>query len=61
MVRGHVCFYLLRVGAGGGFPARFLGGGVEIVGKVFGIRVADFPLVGEAGLVRGLEREVGIS
>lgn len=50
VVEGHVCFYFVRVGAGGRLPAGFFGGGVEVVGEVFGVGVADFPLGGEAGV-----------
>ena len=32
VVEGHVGLYLVRVGAGRGLPAGFLGGGVEVVG-----------------------------
>lgn len=58
MVHGHVCFYLFGVGAGRRFPAGFLGRDIEIIGEIFGIGVADFPLVGEAGFVGRLEWEV---
>ena len=54
MVDGHVGFYFLGVGAGGWFPAGFFGAGVEVVGEVFGVGMADFPLGGETGFVRGL-------
>ncbi len=54
VVEGHVGFYLFGVRAGRGFPAGFLGGGVEVVGEVFGVGVADFPLGGEAGVGGGL-------
>ena len=53
VVLRHVGFYLVRVCAGGGLPAGFLGGGVEVVGEVFGVGVADFPLGGEAGVGGG--------
>jgi len=43
VVYGHVRFYFLRVGAGGWFPAGFLGGGIEVIGEVLRIGVADFP------------------
>ena len=43
VMQGHVCFYFLGVGAGGWFPAGFFCAGVEVVGKVFGVGVADFP------------------
>ena len=55
MVCGHVCLYFLGVCAWRGFPARFLGAGVEVVGEVFRVGVADFPLGWEAGFVGGLE------
>lgn len=54
VVKGHVGFYLVRVRARGGFPAGFFGGGVEVVGEVFGVGVADFPLGGETGVGGGL-------
>lgn len=47
MVGGHVVLQLLRVGAGGGFPAGDLVGGVEVVGQVLGVGVADLPAGGE--------------
>lgn len=50
----HVGFYFGGVGAGGGFPARFFGAGVEVVGEVFGVGVPNFPLGGEAGFGGGL-------
>ena len=53
VVQGHECFYFLRVGARGWFPAGFFGGGVEVVGEVFGIGVPDFPLGGETGVGGG--------
>ena len=54
VVQGHVCFYFFGIGAGGGFPAGFFGGGVEVVGEVFGVGVADFPGGGEASFLGGL-------
>ena len=57
VVEGHVCFYFFGIGAGGGFPAGFFGGGVEVVGEVFGVGVADFPGGGEAGFLGGLSGE----
>lgn len=53
-MHGHVGFDFFGVGAGGGFPAGFFGEGVEVVGEIFGVGVADFPLVGEAGFLGGL-------
>ena len=53
-MEGHVCFYFFGIGAGGGFPAGFFGGGVEVVGEVFRVGVADFPGGGEAGFLGGL-------
>ena len=41
---------LFGVGAGGGLPARDLFDRVEVVGEVFGVRVADFPAGREAGI-----------
>ena len=55
VVQGHVCFYFFGIGAGGGFPAGFLCRGVEVVGEVFGVGVADFPGWGQAGFLGGLE------
>ena len=54
MVDGHVRFYLVGIRTGGWFPARFFGGGVEVVGEVFRVGVTDFPLGGEAGVGGGL-------
>lgn len=53
-MEGHVRFDLVGVGAGGWFPAGFFGGGVEVVGKVLGVGVPDFPLGGEASVGGGL-------
>ncbi len=53
VVQGHVGFYFFGIGAGGGFPAGFFGGGVEVVREVFGVGVADFPGWGEAGVLGG--------
>ena len=50
VVRGHVGFDLVGVGAGRGFPAGFLGRGVEVVREVFGVGVPDLPLGREAGV-----------
>ena len=61
VVQGHVCFYFFGIGAGGRFPAGFLGGGVEVVGEVFGVGVADFPGWGQAGFLGGLEGEGEVS
>lgn len=62
VVQGHVGFYLFGIAAGGGFPAGFFGGGVEVVGEVFGVGVADFPSGGEAGFLGGgLEGEEKVS
>lgn len=51
VVERHVCFYFFGVRAGRGLPAGFFGEGVEVVGEVFGVGVADFPGGGEAGLL----------
>ena len=53
-MKGHVGFYLVRVRAGGWFPAGFFGGGIEVVGEIFGVGMADFPLGGETGVGGGL-------
>lgn len=53
VVEGHVGFDFVRVGAGGRLPAGLLGGGVEVVGQVFGVGVPDFPLGGETGVGGG--------
>lgn len=49
VVGRHVGFELLGVGAGGRLPAGFLSPRVEVVGEVFGLRVADFPTGRETG------------
>jgi hypothetical protein len=56
VVLGHVELQLLRVGAGGGFPARVLLGRVEVVGQVLALAVAHFPVRGKArvGVLRTL-------
>ena len=61
VVQGHVCFYFFGIGAGGRFPAGFLGGRVEVVGEVFGVGVADFPGRGQAGFLSGLRGEGEVS
>lgn len=43
MVLRHVQFQFLSVGVGRRFPARFFGGGVEVVGEVLGVGVANLP------------------
>lgn len=53
MVKGHVCFYLFRVRAGGWFPAGFFCGSVEVVGEIFGVGVPNFPLGGKTGIGGG--------
>lgn len=53
MVEGHVGLDLVGVRAGGRFPAGFFGGGVEVVGEVFGVGVPDLPLCGETGVGGG--------
>lgn len=47
---GHVDLELLGVGALGGFPAGNGFFGVEVVGEVFAVAVADFPVGRETGL-----------
>lgn len=47
---GHIDLELLGVGALWGLPPRVLLGGVEVVGQVLAVAVADFPAGGEAGL-----------
>lgn len=51
VVLGHVDLQLFGVGAGGRLPAAALLGGVEVVGQVFGLRVAHFPIGGETGFL----------
>lgn len=51
VVLGHVDLELLGVGAGGWLPAAVLVGRVEVVGQVLRLRVAHFPVGGEAGLL----------
>lgn len=46
---GHVVLELLGVGAGGRDPVRDLVDGVEVVGEVLGLGVADLPIGGETG------------
>lgn len=53
VVQRHVGFDLVRVRARGRLPAGLLGAGVEVVGEVFGVGVADFPLEGQAGVAGG--------
>ena len=54
MVGGHVVLELVRVGAGGGFPAGDFVDRVEVVGKVFGVGMANFPVGGETCLSLGM-------
>lgn len=56
VVLGHVDLELLGVGAGGRLPATILVGRVEVVRQVLGLRVAHFPVGGEAGLLYGGKR-----
>jgi len=49
VVGGHEGFQGFGVGACRGLPAGFFGAGVEVVGEVFRVGVADFPGGGEAG------------
>lgn len=50
MVLAHVDLELVGIGARGWLPSRLFGLGVEVVGKVFGVGVADFPSGREAGI-----------
>ena len=50
----HVGFDFFGISAWGRVPARFFGVNVEVVGEVFGVGMADFPLSGETGFVGGL-------
>lgn len=50
VVEGHVGLDLVGVRARGRFPAGLFGGGVEVVGEVFGVGVPDLPLGGETGV-----------
>lgn len=49
VVDGHVDLELLGVGALGGLPARDGLLGVEVVGEVLAVAVADLPACGKAG------------
>ena len=53
MVLGHVALELLGIGSWRWLPSRLFHGLVEVIGEVFGLRVADFPSGGETcvGLV----------
>ncbi len=58
MVGSHVDLELLGIGAGRGLPARRLLGGVEVVGEVLGVGVADLPVGRQAGVrLEGRHRE----
>ena len=48
MVRCHVGFYEAGVGAGRGLPSGLFDAGVEVIGEVLAIGVADFPVRGKA-------------
>lgn len=57
VVGGHVVLELLGVRARRRLPSRDFVGGVEVVGEVLGVGVADFPVGGQAGVSLGvLER-----
>lgn len=43
MMLSHVDLQLLGIGIGGGFPTRFLGGGVEVIWEVLRVRMTNFP------------------
>lgn len=60
MVGGHVELELLAVGAGGGFPARGAVDGVEVVGEVLGVGVANLPAGRETGFSLERERKRGL-
>lgn len=51
VVGGHVVLELVGVGAGGGLPVGDLVDGVEEVGEVLRLGVADFPVWWQAGLL----------
>lgn len=50
VVLRHVDFKLLGIGIGRRFPAGFFCVGVEVVGKVLGVRMTNFPSVGETSV-----------
>lgn len=51
VVLGHVDLELLGISASRWLPAAVLVGRVEVVGQVLGLRVAHFPVGGEAGFL----------
>jgi hypothetical protein len=50
VVLRHVDLKFLGIGAGRRFPARFFCVGVEVVRKVLGVRMTNFPCIGETGV-----------
>lgn len=50
MMGGHVMLELLGVGSLWGFPSRDLLGGVEVVGEVLGVGMANFPVGRKTGV-----------
>lgn len=48
VVRRHVVLQLLGISIRRRFPARLLSGGVEVVGKVLGVRMTNFPASGKS-------------
>lgn len=50
VVDGHVVFKLVGIGSGGRFPSRDLFVRVEVVGKVLGVGVSNFPARGETSI-----------
>lgn len=61
VVLGHVKLELLGVGALWRLPAGLLLLGVEVVGEVLGVAVADFPARWEAGVGLLKERQRHVS
>lgn len=56
VVGGHVVLQFVGVGAGGRFPAGDLFEGVEVVGEVLGVGVADLPVGRQPGVGLGGEK-----
>jgi hypothetical protein len=62
VVNGHESFELFGISASWGFPSRLFGSRVEVVWKIFGVRMANLPIGGKScvGLIDGLFRTGGL-
>lgn len=56
VVSSHVVLKLFAVGSGRRLPSGYLVLGVEVVGQVLGVGVANFPVGGETGISLGIAK-----